>query len=502
MATRSSGGAGVAVMVIMTVVTAARAHAADVVVRPDEITALMAARAERVGDAREFQPGGQGTFFVSPWRSAADVARWRVDVPAADAYEVRAIVRRTEGPALEVAVTAASGTVTATLPAEAAGWVRLPLDGTLALDAGRGDLTLRLAPLAAGQPFSADVHAVELVRPAARASLAARAMALRSDTGWLRRAGHGVMVHWTCESMPAHGDPRPYEEAVNAFDVEAFAAAMARTGAGFVVFTTSHAMMTFPAPLAALDRILPGRTTTRDLVADLAAALDRRGLRLVLYFHQGTTGDREWAAASGLADADSTRFYAGWRAIVTEAGERYGSRLAGWWFDDGAVAYYPRNPSWEALARAAKAGNAARLVWFNPWELVSPTDFQDAFAGEGCVEPAGSGGVLVPHGDGRYPSGPYAGLQASACLMAGGDWVHAQRDSPFAACRWTAAELATLLESFALHGNVPILNLEITQDGVVSPAVLDVFADAAAAGRCGCRGTDRKGLQAPREVLK
>ncbi|MFO1524106.1 MAG: hypothetical protein U1G05_19190 [Kiritimatiellia bacterium] len=43
---------------------------------------------------------------------------------------------------------------------------------------------------------------------------------------------------------------------MDAFDAEAFAERMARTGAGFVVFTTSHAEQMFPAPLASLDAVL------------------------------------------------------------------------------------------------------------------------------------------------------------------------------------------------------------------------------------------------------
>jgi hypothetical protein len=484
MRVRGSGGAGVAVMVIMTVMTvmtAPPARAADVVVRPDGITALMAVHADRSGDARVFQPGGHGTFFVTGWRSAADRARWTISVPERDAYEVRVLVRRAAGAGLQVSVATASGTVAAPLPPETTGWVRLPLDGTLTLAAGRQEVSLSLGPAGDGEAFSADVQAVEFVRPAARDALAARARALASDTDWLRRARYGVMVHWTRESMPLGGEPRAYEAAVDAFDVDAFAATMARTGAGFVVFTTSHATMAFPAPLPALDRILPGRTTRRDLVADLAAALDRRGLRLVLYFHQGTSIDREWVAASGFEDADPTRFYDHWRTIITEAGERYGPRLAGWWFDDGAVGYYPRNPDWEALERSAKAGDAERLVCFNPWELPSPTDFQDFFAGEGCVEPAGAGGLLAVGGDGRYPSGPYAGLQSTACLTAGGDWVHSRRDTPLPRCRWTVPEITALLGAFAAHGNVPIFNLEITQDGVVPEATVEALAAAGVA---------------------
>ena len=444
-------------------------------VAPDTVSPLLAVDAERSEGLAEFQPGGHGKFFVTGWDDATKRATWPITVVAPADYAVRVLVRRTGGGPLVVEATAGRATVSGVLAADTAVWQRLPLAGVLPLGPQARELTLRLRPVMAGEPFAAEVHAVELVRPAIRDALHARALAGRADTAWLRAARYGVMVHWTSESQPLAGPPLPYADAVAAFDAEAFAAALERTGAGFVVFTTSHARMFFPAPLAALDAALPGRTATRDLVADLAAALGRRGIRLVLYFHQGAGSDPEWRRAAGFDEPDSRRFYGIWQAIVREAGERYGERLAGWWFDDGAVSYYPRNPPWESLARAAKAGCPGRLVCFNRWELASPTEFQDFDAGEGCLDPRGSGGLLSQAGDGRYPSGPQAGLQATACLVLQRDWVHDRRDAPFNPPRWESPELATLLRDFAAHGNVPIFNLEIGQRGELSPDSIEVL---------------------------
>jgi hypothetical protein len=138
-----------------------------------------------------------------------------------------------------------------------------------------------------GGAFEVKVHAVEFVRPSVKEALHETALRIRkhADTAWLQNARYGMMVHWTKQSMPLKGDPKSYEQAVADFDVEAFADTMKSTGAGFVVFTTSHAMQYFPAPLKSLDAINPGRTTPRDLPGDLAAALAKRGMKLFLYFH-------------------------------------------------------------------------------------------------------------------------------------------------------------------------------------------------------------------------
>lgn len=448
-------------------------------VDPDGITALHAVDATGSDGLVPFQPGGHTRFFLTGWTRPDQRIAWQIAAPAEAGYAASVVLRRRSGGPLRVELTAGDRSIAATLADDSTAWQRLPLDGLLPLGPTPCELALSIRPVDEGRPCEAEVQSVELARPEIVGALHERALDLRADASWLQAARFGVMVHWTSDSMPVHGDRRPYAEAVDAFDVEAFADTMHRTGAGFVVFTTSHVRQFFPAPLAALDHVLPGRTTRRDLVGDLADALGRRGIRLMLYYHLGTAGDPEWLEAAGFRAGDRARFFGTWQAIVREAGERYRERLAGWWFDDGAITYYPMNPPWEALARAAKAGFPGRLVCFNPWELASPTEFQDFFAGEGFHEPQGFGRLLVRGGDGRYPSGVHAGLQATACLVAESEWLHLHRDAPLGQPRWSEVQLRDLLREFAAHGNVPIFNLEITQDGVVSTETVARLAAAA-----------------------
>jgi len=246
-------------------------------------------------------------------------------------------------------------------------------------------------------------------------------------------------------------------------------------GVGFVVFTTAHGRQVFPAPIAALDQALPGRTTRRDMVADLAAALEKQGIRLMLYYHLGAVSDPEWMQACGFWETDTRRLFDTWQAIVSEVGLRYGDRLAGWWFDDGSISYYYRSAPWEDLLRAARAGSDKRLVGFNPWELPSPTEFQDLYLGEGNAHPGGAEDRLKSDGDGRYPSGPYQGQQGCGTLIFEDDWIyHGRPGRP----RWDAPRLAALLDAFAVCRNVPIFNLEVGQEGGLSPESVEIFRQA------------------------
>ena len=303
---------------------------------------------------------------------------------------------------------------------------------------------------------------------------------MRSNPTWFQNARYGMMVHWTKQSVPLQGDPKPYEQAVADFDVEKFADDMKSTGAGFVVFTTSHAMHYFPGPLKSLDDILPGRTAKRDLPADLAKALGKRGMKLFLYYHLGAHDDPEFLKASGFWETDTTKFFGNWQKMISEAGQRYGKQLAGWWFDDGSTNYYYRSAPWESLAKAAKAGFPQRFISFNAWEMNNPTGFHDFCTGEACYDPRGIDALLTPEHKGFYPSGTHAGLPASACLISDSNWVHNSLNTPPSSPKWNAEQLTELIKGFIAHKNVPIFNLEITQDGQLSPQSLDIFRQAAA----------------------
>ncbi|MEI7956242.1 MAG: hypothetical protein WCJ66_13835 [Verrucomicrobiota bacterium] len=116
---------------------------------------------------------------------------------------------------------------------------------------------------------------------------------------------------------------------------------------------------------------------------------------------------------------------------------------------------------------------------FNSWELNSPTEFHDFFTGEGFSDPRGYNELLVRGGNGRYPSGTHQGLQAGACLITEGDWVHNRKDTAIANPQWNADQLAGMLKGFAEYRNVPIFNMEIYQEGTVSPQSVELFKQAA-----------------------
>ena len=468
----------VAALLSVNAMAASGAFVPDFRVRPDDYTVLMAADAQRPLELKPFQAGAHGKFYVTGWTRPEQALEWEITVPEEDAYSINVLLRRHGSQALRVEVTSAPQTLGVLVPASLRGWTRQTLDGLLRLPVGQQRLVLKARTSNDTNRFNASVLSIELVRPVVCERLHAAALKLRSDTRWLQECRYGLMCHWTSQSFPRRGERKPYDQAVREFDVKGFAAQVQQTGAGFVVFTTSHAQHFFPAPLESLDHILPGRTVRRDLVADLADALGRRGVKLFLYYHLGASSDPAWLQATGFWESDTSRLFNNWTAMISEAGQRYGDRLAGWWFDDGAISYYYRSAPWERLATAAKAGHAGRLVAFNPWELPSPTEFQDYWCGEGNVDPS-VGGLLSFGDDGHFKSGSHLGLQACATLITESDWVHARKDTDIGPPKWNAPQLAMLLKEFISRKNVPIFNLEIYQEGALSPQSVDLFRQTA-----------------------
>ena len=96
------------------------------------------------------------------------------------------------------------------------------------------------------------------------------------------------------------------------------------------------------------------------------AELNKRGIKLILYYHVGhgdlpdtNWWDRNWNPNWVEENYDKSLFFKNWQNIITEVGERYGEKLAGWLFDDDCV-IYPAD--YETLGQATKAGNSERLV--------------------------------------------------------------------------------------------------------------------------------------------
>ena len=433
---------------------------------PSKVNILIGADAVRKGGIKQVDIGPGKVGWIESWRDAEDSLSWDVSAAESNEYEVSVIAQgRKSRTSVQVEVDREK------LSAECgAQWDRLSL-GKVRLPGGNHRVTVRSKSTPPMQSF----FSVELVSGSAKKDLAETAEKLLANTDWLVADRYGVMFHWTSDTKPQTGPPKAYQKAVRDFDVERFAQMVADMGARHVVFTTSHAGFYFPGPNKTIDSILPGRTCDRDLVGDMADALGKMGIKLILYFHPGHD-DVTWWTRTHFKE-NKAEYFRQWCAIIRDIGERYGKELAGFWFDDAIFTYYPFDPPWEEMTRAAKAGNADRLVIYNSWILPRANDFYEVFAGENYFsqEVIEGSGFLPVGGSGKFTGGPQRGLQGHITTFVEGDWGHFKLDTPIEAPQFSAEMMIAGIQDCMRRKNVPTFDVEIYQDGTVSPQTFQLF---------------------------
>ena len=340
---------------------------------------------------------------------------------------------------------------------------RIKYSPQVRLKKGIYEIVLKSTNIAAGT-FVMDLRALELEPVAALPQINAdleKAIASRASTEWLTKAGYGVMFHWTSQSINPDGSHKTYFDAVNSFYVDKFANMVEETGAGYVIFTIGHAEQYCPAPIASWDKCHPGRTTQRDLIGEIADALNAKGIRLILYMHS-------YGTARFKID-DNPTFFTNFKSILNEFGNRYKERLAGYWFDcwyqisEG----YPEIP-FEEFFNATKIGNKDRIIALNSWIYPPVTPWQEYWAGE-VASP-----VAIPI-NGFMTNGPVPDLRYQALLIMEPYWVQEKAEMPDP--RFTSTDLSQYIRNCMNQGGAVTINMGIYQDGTVGEKALKVMKE-------------------------
>ena len=412
----------------------------------------------------------QAQDWIEGWNEESGSILWNVKLLRTCDYEIAVTYTAdTDAIGSEFEIVAGQNRITGTVH-QTSGWAgdsqnfeRRPLQRTLHLPAGESTITLRLIGEAQSKA-NVKVHSLELISPTANAAMIAsreRAQKMRAKTDWFVAAKYGVMFHWSTTTQPLRGPQKPYPEAVEAFDLDAFADMVSETGAGYVIFTTVHGIMHFPAPLKSIEAVMPERTCRRDLIGEMADKLQERGIPLILYFHHGV-GDPEWEEAAGFLNPDKSRFFKIECDILTEIGHRYGKKIAGYWFDDR----YPLQP-FEELYKATKVGNPDRIVSWNSWILPKTTEFQEYYGGEF------GGAFVTPPANFFAEGGAASGLQPHGMIFLDDPWQHGYPDTDIDPPVFTDQQIIDYVQTCVAQKLVITMNIGITQDGKVSPATLE-----------------------------
>ncbi len=206
------------------------------------------------------------------------------------------------------------------------------------------------------------------------------------NADWFKDAKYGVFMHF----LP--GDAKGLA-LVKEFDVQGLSRQLETLGAKYFVITLGQNSGFFNAPNAAYDRYTgyaPGeRCSTRDLPLDLYRVLQPKGIRLMLYLPcQTPNEDARAQKAFGLPEGKRDQpidmeFAQKWAQVIQEWSDRYGDKVAGWWFDGGYQHVKFNEAIAQVYAKAVKHGNPNAIVTFNPGvRLICHTQAEDYTAGE------------------------------------------------------------------------------------------------------------------------
>jgi hypothetical protein len=280
--------------------------------------------------------------------------------------------------------------------------------------------------------------------------------------------GFGVMVHYLPDKQTIADVAR--------FDAEALAASLARMRASYLILTLGQNNGQFIAPNAALELLCPGSIENRpprDLPMEIARALQRRGIGLVLYLpFRAPQGDAYLMDCLGDVSEQKpppARFIAGWTAVVREWSEHYGALAKGWWFDGVYNTKGMSAEDWNGLCAAARTGAPKRWLAFNSGE--GPQRFsakaapcQNLMAGELLQPPAPS----VPS------TTPASGLAFHVLTPLGASW--SQTTAP----RFTAAQVRDWIADAKARGGLFTLDLPLDSDYRFLPTHIALVRSATA----------------------
>ncbi|TSA33823.1 MAG: hypothetical protein D4R64_13475 [Porphyromonadaceae bacterium] len=435
-------------------------------IKPNDVTILMSDRAKLTGNLKVFNidPTNLKRFWVQNWKNPDDSFEWTLNAPADGLYTADMLIEGAPGNKIEIA-----GPVNSLIcTLQVTGWDKIAVPGELSLRKGTNKISVK-----AMEPANLKFKSLELINLADKSNIEERIRKFRSNTKWMVHAGFGLMFQWGEWGYPQHGAKKPWPKMIDDFNVDAFANMVAEVEAGYVVWSATWSTYFFPAPIKAIDNILPGRTCSRDLIGELADALNKRGIKLILYYHlgHGENVNLEWWKNNWVSQDDQTIFIKNFCSITTEVGERYGKKLAGWMIDDGMI-YYPS--PFEQLGKALKAGNSHRLIAYNSWILPRFTEFQDFFFGEGNEK--GIDGAGPKGGNGIVADGPQKGLQGFAnFILDGPNWGIAQPETTINPPQYTKDQIASLVKNAMERKLVMSFNLLMYEDGSVSPASLEMM---------------------------
>ncbi|MGQ9610020.1 MAG: alpha-L-fucosidase [bacterium] len=228
---------------------------------------------------------------------------------------------------------------------------------------------------------------------------------MKSNTDWFMESKWGVFTHYLASPETS---AKNWNNRVNKFDVYRLAQQLECIGTKYYFITIGQNSGHYCSPNETYDKLVeikPSKCSERDLIADIHATLNLKGIKLLVYLPSGAPAadltaveklNWEWGYEGGWTSGGTKRtgkrlaeFQEKWEAVIREWSIRWGSKVSGWWIDgcyfSDEMYRHPEPPNFDSFAKALKAGNPNSIIAFNPGVVVpviSLTECEDYTAGE------------------------------------------------------------------------------------------------------------------------
>ncbi len=216
------------------------------------------------------------------------------------------------------------------------------------------------------------------------------------DTSWMLKAKYGIFVHYQYRILlgysvatkpqfptPSQMTAGQWNRFVDGFDVQGFANQVAEAQAGWVLFCIDDHYFAWPcAPNKKFDEYTGyaagEKCTRRDLIMELADALNAKGVKLICYYAGLNGYVKEPKVSAGLMEPAAGRGGLNEKTppaaesrkrrteVLREYADRYKDKIAGWWFDGMELDSYRDQPcDWATIDSIVHRANPRAVIAFS-----------------------------------------------------------------------------------------------------------------------------------------